>query len=75
LARIGTVVSSRGELYHGRSRVGSKGAKSVVRALPAKDYQVRYESKKTGKSKRAVKKAVKKVGSSRKKVERRLGGR
>jgi Protein of unknown function (DUF3606) len=37
------------------------------------DYEVRYEAKKTGKSRSAVKKAVKKVGSSRKRVERRLG--
>jgi CobQ-like glutamine amidotransferase family enzyme len=37
------------------------------------DYEVRYAAKKTGRSKAAVKKAVKKVGSSRKRVERRLG--
>jgi len=37
------------------------------------DYEVRYVAKKTGRSAAAVKKAVKKVGSSRKKVERRLG--
>jgi hypothetical protein len=36
-------------------------------------YEVRYEAKKTGRSASAVKKAVKKVGVSRKKVERRLG--
>ena len=36
------------------------------------DYEVRYEAKKTGKSRAAVKKAVKKVGSSRRLVERRL---
>ena len=37
------------------------------------DYEVRYEAKKTKKSASAVKKAVKKVGTSRKSVERRLG--
>ena len=37
------------------------------------DYEVRYTAKKTKKSAGAVKKAVKKVGSSRKRVERRLG--
>ena len=37
------------------------------------DYEVRYESKKTGKSASAVKKAVKKVGNARSKVEKRLG--
>jgi hypothetical protein len=37
------------------------------------DYDVRYEAKKSGTSAPAVKKAVKKVGNSRKKVEHRLG--
>jgi Protein of unknown function (DUF3606) len=36
-------------------------------------HEVRYEAKKTGRSVSAVKKAVKKVGNSRKKVENRLG--
>jgi Protein of unknown function (DUF3606) len=36
-------------------------------------HEVRYEAKKSGRSGSAVKKAVKKVGVSRKKVERRLG--
>jgi hypothetical protein len=44
-----------------------------ARVAGGQDYEVRYESKKTGKSAAAVKKAVKKVGSSRKKVERKLG--
>jgi Protein of unknown function (DUF3606) len=35
-------------------------------------YEVDYESKKTGRSARAVKKVVKKVGSSCKRVEKRL---
>ena len=37
------------------------------------NYAVSYESKKTGRSASAVKRAVKKVGSSRKRVEKRLG--
>ena len=36
-------------------------------------YEVGYESKKTGRSASAVKKAVKKVGNSRKRVENRRG--
>jgi len=36
------------------------------------DYEVRYEAKKIGRSASAVKKAVKKVGNSRKTVERKL---
>ena len=44
-----------------------------ARVAGTQDYEVRYESKKTGESKAAVKNAVKKVGPSRKKVERKLG--
>ena len=44
-----------------------------ARVAGGQDYEVRYEAKKTGKSRSAVKKAVMKVGSSRKRVERRLG--
>ena len=36
-------------------------------------YEVGYASKKTGRSASAVKKAVKRVGNSRKRVEKRLG--
>jgi hypothetical protein len=43
-----------------------------ARVAAGQDYEVRYEAKKTGKSKAAVKKAVKKVGNTRKRVERRL---
>ncbi len=43
-----------------------------ARVAGGQDYEVGYESKKTGRSRPAVKKAVKKVGNSRKKVERRL---
>jgi Protein of unknown function (DUF3606) len=44
-----------------------------ARVAGGQDYEVRYEAKKTGRSKAAVKKAVRKVGSGRKRVERRLG--
>ena len=43
-----------------------------ARVAGGQDYEVRYTAKKTGRSKAAVKKAVKEVGSSRKRVERRL---
>jgi hypothetical protein len=36
------------------------------------NYEVGYEAKKTGRSASAVKKAVKKVGNTRKQVEKRL---
>ena len=45
-----------------------------ARVAGGQDYEVRYEAKKTGKSKAKVKRAVKKAGPSRKKVERALGG-
>lgn len=37
------------------------------------DYEVRYEAKKTKKSASSVKRAIKKVGPSRKRVEKGLG--
>ncbi|WP_257165909.1 DUF3606 domain-containing protein [Bradyrhizobium sp. SRS-191] len=43
-----------------------------ARVASGQDYEVRYEAKKSGRSASAVKKAVKKVGNSRKKVERKL---
>jgi Protein of unknown function (DUF3606) len=44
-----------------------------ARVAGRQNYELRYESKKTGRSAAAVKKAVKKVGNSRKRVEKRLG--
>ncbi|MGY3610995.1 MULTISPECIES: DUF3606 domain-containing protein [unclassified Bradyrhizobium] len=43
-----------------------------ARVAGGQRYEVSYESKKTGRSASAVKRAVKKVGNSRRKVERRL---
>jgi hypothetical protein len=52
----------------------SRGRKQDrARVAGGQDYEVRYTAKKTKESASAVKKAVKKVGSSRKRVERRLG--
>jgi len=47
-------------------------AQDRARVAGGQDYEVRYEARKTGKSKAAVKKAVRKVGNSRKTVEKRL---
>lgn len=44
-----------------------------ARVAGGQDYEVRYEAKKTGKSAPAVKNAVKKVGNTHKRVEKRLG--
>lgn len=43
------------------------------RGAGEQDYEVGYAARKTRTSRATVKKAVKKVGNSRKKVERRLG--
>lgn len=44
-----------------------------ARVAGGQDYEVRYEAKKTGKAAAVVKKAVKKVGNARKRVEKKLG--
>jgi len=43
-----------------------------TRVAGGQDYEVRYQSKKEHRSKASVRKAVKKVGNSRKRVERAL---
>jgi hypothetical protein len=51
----------------------SRGRKQDrARVAGGQKYEVRYETKKTRKSKKTVERAVKKVGNSRKKVEREL---
>ena len=42
------------------------------RVAGGQDYEIRYESNKTGKRKKRVKQAVDRVGNSRRKVEREL---
>jgi hypothetical protein len=66
------------ETKHGEEGKEADGARAQTgpgSRRRRQDYEVRYESKKTGRSSAAVKKAVKKVGTSRKKIERRLGRR
>jgi hypothetical protein len=56
------------------SKQSSRGRKQDrARVAGGQKHEVGYASKKSGKSRAAVKKAVKKVGSSRRKVERELG--
>jgi hypothetical protein len=43
------------------------------RVAGGQDWEVRHEARKTGKSRGAVKRAVKRAGPSRKKVEKALG--
>jgi Protein of unknown function (DUF3606) len=53
-----------------QSRRGRK--QDRARVAGGQDYEVRYEAKKTGRSKAAVKRAVKKTGNTRRRVERAL---
>ncbi len=53
-----------------RSSRGRKQDRARVAA--GQDYEVRYESRKSGRSKTKVKRAVKRVGNSRRRVERAL---
>jgi hypothetical protein len=54
----------------------SRGRKQDrARVAGEQDYEVRYEAKKTRKSKPAVKKTMKKAGNTRKRVERALRGK
>ena len=56
-----------------KKKQSSRGRKQDrARVAAGQDYEVGYESKKTG-SRAAVKKTVKKVGNSRRRVEHRLG--
>jgi hypothetical protein len=56
-----------------KAKKTARGRKQDRRLVAGKHrYEVAYEAKKSGKSAKVVKKAVKKVGNSRKKVEREL---
>ena len=57
-----------------KAKKGGRGRKQDrARVAGGQRYEVSYTSKKAKKSAKAVKKAVKRVGPSRKKVERALG--
>jgi len=55
-----------------KNRSGRGRKQDRARVAGGQDYEVSYEAKKTRRSSGAVKKAVKKVGNSRKRVEKRL---
>jgi hypothetical protein len=54
----------------GRSMPTRRGDRAKVAG--GQKYELSYEAKKTGRSAASVKKAVKKVGNARKKVEKKL---
>jgi len=56
-----------------KKRTGRGRKQDRARVAGGQDYEVSYEARKTKRSSAAVKKAVKKVGNSRKRVEKRLG--
>jgi hypothetical protein len=56
-----------------KKKTGRGRKQDRARVAGGQDYEVGYEAKKTRRSARAVKKTVKKVGNSRKRVEKRLG--
>ncbi len=58
-----------------KAKSPSGRAQDRARVAGGQKYEVAYEAKKTGKPASAVRKAVKKVGNSRKKVATALGGR
>ena len=56
-----------------KTKVSSRGrSQDRKRVAGGQDYEVAYEAKKSGKKASAVRKAVKKVGNSRKKVDKAL---
>ena len=67
--------SGKGFFENGESKKKTSRGREQDRARVSggQSYEVKYETKKTGRSSAAVKKAVKKVGNSRKRMERRLG--
>jgi len=56
-----------------KKRTGRGRKQDRARVAGGQDYEVSYEARKTRRSSAAVKKTVKKVGNSRKRVEKRLG--
>jgi hypothetical protein len=56
-----------------KKKTGRGRKQDRARVAGGQDYEVRYEAKKTRRSAGAVKKTVKKVGNSRRRVEKRLG--
>lgn len=57
-----------------KAKASTRGrAQDRARVAGGQDYEVAYEAKKAGKKPSAVRKAVKTVGNSRKKVAKALG--
>jgi hypothetical protein len=69
---VPSTTATRNRLHHGEKQMTRGRKQDRARVAGGQGYEVRCEAKKAKKSSAAVKKAVKKVGNSCKKVERRL---
>jgi uncharacterized protein DUF3606 len=69
---VPATVKRKGKAAKKRKQSSRERKQDRARVARGQKYEVRYEAKKTGKSKNAVKRAVKKVGASRKKAKREL---
>jgi hypothetical protein len=67
LLLLGGQMAKKSKKQSARGRKQDRG-----RVAGGQDYEVGYEARKTRRSKSAVKNAVKKVGNTRKRVEKRL---
>jgi hypothetical protein len=66
--------SQNKEMSMATKQTSSRGrSQDRARVAGGQEHEVRYEAKKTGKPKAAVKEAVKSAGNSRKQVEKKLG--
>ena len=57
----------------GKKKTSRGTSQDRTKVAGGQDYEVQYESKKSGSSTDQVKKAIKTTGNSRKKVEAKLG--
>lgn len=58
-----------------QTKTTRRRAQDRGKVVGGQDYEVIYETKKTGKTGKAVKQAIKSAGNSRSKVEKDLGGK
>jgi hypothetical protein len=69
---ISQALRAKKEVGLAKKQSGRGRKQDRARVVGGQDYEVRYEARKTSRSKAAVQKAVKKTGNSRKRVERAL---
>jgi hypothetical protein len=72
LAQFAGIAAADDEMAKAKKRTSRGHSQDRKRVAGGQDDEVRYEAEKTGRSKAAVKRVIKKVGNSRK-VERTIG--